>query len=289
MQMQSVGMMSNWLGGAFVNRDKKGDKNGRAPIEPVPAPMQREALKFTIENTFEDVAFGLTPALLARMTKDKWIDGDSFDSSDPTWPINDRIAGFQASIMSSLLRPSTLRRIYDNELTIPPEQDAVTLPEVLSAITANVWREADKNPDKPYTPRVPMVSSLRRNLQQEHLDRLIELTLPPKFVDTEASKAISNLALVEVKKIQANVERILKEAPANLDPYTAAHLQKVQTQITKALNAEYIYNVNSISGGGGGGFFLLFQPTPEARETPAPAIDPAYVPAPAKPESEEKK
>jgi hypothetical protein len=289
MQMSTVGMMANWLGGAFVNRDKKGDKNGRAPIEPVPAAMQREALKFTIENAFEDAAFGLTPALLARMTKDKWIDGDSFDTSDATWPINDRIAGFQASILSSLLRPTTLRRIYDNELTLPPEQDAVTIPEVLVAISANVWRETDKNPDKPHTPRVPMISSLRRNLQQEHLDRLIELTLPPKFVDTEASKAISNLALVEVKKVQANVERILKEAPGNLDPYTAAHLLKIQTQIAKALSAEYIYNVNSISSGGGGGFILLFQPTPETREPATSAVDPAYVPLPAKPEGEAKK
>ena len=288
MQMQSVGMMANWLGGAFVNRDKKGDKNGRAPVEPVPAAMQREALKFTIENTFEDAAFGLTPALLARMTKDKWIDGDSFDTSDATWPINDRIAGFQASIMSSLLRPTTLRRIYDNELTVPADQDAVTIPEVLTGLTANVWRETDKNPDKPHTPRVPMISSLRRNLQQEHLDRLIELTLPAKFTDTEASKAISNIALVEAKKILANVERILKEAPANLDPYTSAHLQKVQTQITKALSAQYIYNVNSISGGGGGGIFF-FQPTPDSRDAVAPAIDPAYVPVPAKPEGEASK
>ena len=164
----------------------------------------------------------------------------------------------------------------------------------MALITANVWREADKNPDKPFTPRVPMIGSLRRNLQQEHLDRLIELTLPPKFTDTEANKAIANLALVEVKKVLANVDRILKEAPGNLDPYTSAHLQKVQTQITKALNAQYIYNVNSISGGGGGGFFF-FQPTPETRELPAPAIDPAYVPVPvksegsAKSEGEEKK
>lgn len=289
MQMQSVGMMANWLGGAFINRDKKGDKNGRAPIEPVPAAMQREALKFTIENTFEDAAFGLTPALLVRMTREKWIDGDRFDDSDATWPINDKIAGFQTSIMSSLLRPTTLRRIYDNELTIPPDQDAVTLPEVLSAITANVWREADKNPDKQHTPRVPMISSLRRNLQQEHLDRLIELTLPQKFTDTEASKAIANLALVEVKKILASVERILKEAPGNLDPYTSAHLQKAQTQINKALNAEYIYNVNSISGGGGGGLLQLLQPTPEVPATNASPIDPIVVPVPNKPEPNQPK
>mgnify|MGYP003390147742 CR=1 FL=1 len=289
MQMQSVGMMANWLGGAFVNRDKKGDKNGRAPIEPVPAAMQREALKFTIENAFEDNAFGLSPTLLARMTRDSWLDGEGASFGDATWPINDKIAGFQASIMSSLLRPSTLRRIYDNELTLPPEQDAVTIPEVLTGLTANVWRETDKNPDKPHTPRVPMISSLRRNLQQEHLDRLIELTLPAAFTDTEANKAISNVALVEVKKVLVNVERILKEAPANLDPYTSAHLQKVQTQITKALSAQYIYNVNSISGGGGGGFFLFQPTTKETREPAGSAIDPVYVPVPVKPESEEKK
>ncbi len=283
MQMQSVGMMANWLGGAFINRDKKGDKNGRAPIEPVPAAMQREALKYVIENTFEDGAFGLTPALLARMTRDKWLENDRMDIEDATYPINDRIAGFQTSIMTSLLRPTALRRIYDNELTVPPDQDAVTMPEVLSGLTANVWREADKNPDKQYTPRVPMISSLRRNLQQEHLDRLIELTLPKSFTDTEASKAIANLALVEVKKIQANVERILKEAPGNLDPYTASHLQKVQTQISKALNAEYIYNANAIGGSSSIPFFF-FQPTSESRQPIAPAIDPPYVPVPAKPE-----
>ncbi|MCX7420185.1 MAG: zinc-dependent metalloprotease [Planctomycetia bacterium] len=282
MQMQSTSMMANWLGGAFINRDRKGDKNGRAPIEPVPAAMQREALKFVIGNAFEDAAFGLTPALLARMTKDKWIENDRMDVEDATYPITDRIAAFQASTLTSLLRPTALRRIYDNEMTIPADQDAITLPEVLASITANVWREADKNPDKPFTPRVPMISSLRRNLQQEHLDRLIELTLPAKFIDTEASKAIANLALVEVKKIQANVERILKEAPGNLDPYTASHLQKVQTQITKALNAEYIYNANAIGGGGGGGFFILFQPTPEGQQPGAstPATEPKIIPIP---------
>ncbi len=286
MQMSMDGMMSNWLGGVFLNRDKKGDKNGRAPIDPVPAATQREALKFAIENTFEDSVYGLSPALLTRMAADKWLEGDFLPNVDSTWPIHDRIAGFQASILTSLLRPDMLRRIYDNELFIAPDQDAVTLPEVLSALTANLWRETDKNPDKQHTVRVPMISSLRRNLQQEHLDRLIELTLPKNFVSTEADKAIANIALVEVAKVLANADRILKEAKPNLDPYTAAHLGKVQQQITKALNAEYIYNANAI-GGSGGGFIFLFQPTPDAPAVPS--AEPIIVPQPAKPEGAETK
>ena len=57
-------MMANWIGGTFVNRDKKGDPNGRKPIVVVPVQQQREALDFVIENTFFDEAFGLTPELL---------------------------------------------------------------------------------------------------------------------------------------------------------------------------------------------------------------------------------
>ncbi len=297
MQMQSVSMMANWLGGTFINRDKKGDKNGRAPIEPVPAVTQRDALKFVIENTFDDGAFGLTPQLLARMTTDKWIDDDGGISfEDSTYPIHDRIATFQASVMTSVLRPTVLRRIYDNELLVPADQDAVTLPEILTGLTASIWREIEKNPDKQFTPRVPMISSLRRNLQQEHLDRLIDLTLPAG-ASTEASKAISNLALVEVKKILANVERILKEAPGNLDPYTSAHLQKVQTQITKALNAEYIYNAKDIGGGGGIPVFFFQEqrdsrgpaPAGESPVTPQPVVPVPIVPAPAQPPAVESK
>jgi hypothetical protein len=32
-------MMANWIGGAHVNRDKKGDPNGRKPIEVVPVEL----------------------------------------------------------------------------------------------------------------------------------------------------------------------------------------------------------------------------------------------------------
>ena len=77
-QVSSLNMMAGWIGGAFINRDKKGDPGDRDPIEVVPASQQRAALAFLIENSFQDDAFGLTPELLRRMSVDKWMDGDSF-------------------------------------------------------------------------------------------------------------------------------------------------------------------------------------------------------------------
>ncbi len=48
LQMKNTSMMSNWVGGAFVNRDKKGDPKERLPIQVVPAQMQRDALHFVL-------------------------------------------------------------------------------------------------------------------------------------------------------------------------------------------------------------------------------------------------
>ena len=89
---------------------------------------------FVIENTFLDEAFGLTPELLTHMTTDHW--GGFFFSmtNEPAWPVHDRIMGLQASALSQLMNPTTLRRVYDNEFRVPADEDAVTLNELLSKV-----------------------------------------------------------------------------------------------------------------------------------------------------------
>ena len=43
----------NWIGGAFVHRDHKGDKSNRAPIEAVPAAVQRNAAEFARDEQLD--------------------------------------------------------------------------------------------------------------------------------------------------------------------------------------------------------------------------------------------
>ena len=241
MQTRSVSMMANWLGGAFVYRDKKGDKNGRLPIEVVPAKKQRDALNFVVENTFKDEAFGLTQDLLRRMTVDKWFDDISTVLSDSTWPIHDRIMGIQASTLASLMYPTTLRRIYDNEFLVPADEDAITLPELLDTISDAVWSELDEKPGKKYTARQPMISSLRRNLQREHLELLIDLSKSDYF-STTAYKPIATLVVEKLTQIKGyKIGHVLDTYAERLDPYTRAHLKDASTQIKKALDAHYVY------------------------------------------------
>jgi hypothetical protein len=247
-QFNSVITATDWIGGAYVNRDKKGDPGARNPVAAVEADQQRRALKFVIDNMLSDDAFGLTPDLLAKMTVDKWWDeGGIYEIfEDPTWPVHDRIMGLQAAALTMVMNPTTLNRVYNNEYSTPADQDALTLPEVIFTLTDSVWSELDQAGGKGYTARQPMISSLRRNLQRNTLDRLIELSLPNQGFGA-ATKPVANLCVYKLRALSGKIDKLLTPANLNkLDPYTVAHLTEAKVRIDKSLDAQYIYNTDDM-------------------------------------------
>jgi hypothetical protein len=254
MQTRAITMLSPWIGGAFVNRDVKGDPGARSPIVVVPAAQQRECLRQIIETSFYDEVFGLTPELLEKMTVDKWLDGGGMGDArqENAYNVHDRIAGVQSMVLTRLMNPTTLRRVLDNEFRTPADQDMLTLPELLDTVSTAVWSELEKEPSGGYTVRKPYISSLRRNLQREHLDRMIDLTMPAAG-SAEASKAISNLSVFRLRELVRKIDQIIGEKGdkgRKLDAYSLAHLSEAKLRVEKALDAQFIYN----QGGMGGGF-----------------------------------
>ncbi|MCA9304701.1 MAG: zinc-dependent metalloprotease, partial [Phycisphaerales bacterium] len=255
-QTQVVSMMANWVGSAYVYRDKKGDPGDRAPIQAVEAERQRQAMQFVIDNTFNDDAYGLSPELLTHITSDKWWDMGNDVLADPAMPIHDRILGLQASALTMLLNPSTLQRVYDYQMFVQDGQDVFTLAELLDAVTEGAWSEIDEAPSKKYSDKSPMISSLRRNLQMEHLDRMIDLSMASDGFSA-AQKPVRSLSAMHLRAIKDKADKVLESA-GKLDAYTRAHLQEVSLRIEKALDADYIYNVSDM-GGGSHMFFTLGQ------------------------------
>ncbi|MCA9192924.1 MAG: zinc-dependent metalloprotease [Planctomycetales bacterium] len=239
LQGRITSMMTNWIGGAFVNRDKKGDPNDRLPIEVVPVAQQRAALQFVLSSNFKDEAYALSPDLLSRLMLDFF---DRRFSDDPAWPVHDRILSMQSSALTQLMNPTTLRHVYDNEFRIPADQEALTLPELLSTISKEIWQELEGDVNKEFTDRAPMISSLRRNLQEEHMDRLIDLSFSASSGQA-AQKAISNLCVLELQNLKTQIDKRLESK--TIDVYTRAHLVDASKRIEKALDAEYSYNQNS--------------------------------------------
>ena len=269
-QMKTVSMMANWVGGAFVNRDKKGDPGNRQSLVPVAADRQRKALDFVFKTAFRDDAFGITPKILERLTNDKWADEGIRSMGESTFPIHDRILGYQASTLTMLMNPTTLRRVFDNEQLIPDDQDALTLPELMDKVFNEVWSELNAKPEGEVSSRKPRISSWRRNLQREHLERLIDLAMP---TDSNAvTKPVTSLALMQLKDLKRKIDATV-EARNALDPYSVAHLSEAQQRIVKAIDAIYVYNMPSSFGGGSGTFIILGQDGEPAKSQPI-AVEP---------------
>ncbi len=249
-QTQMLSMAANWVGSAYVYRDKKGDPNGRVPIDPVAADQQRKALSFVIDNSFKDDAFGITPELLRHTTVDKWFDDAGYMDAlaDATMPIHDQVMGIQASAMSMILNPGTLQRVYDLELYSPANEDVLTLAEVMNTIRDAAWTELDKPASKKFTDRQPMISSLRRNLQREHVERLIDLSMNPSGFSA-VDMPVRTLAVAQLRDLHGRIEKLTGDS-GQLDAYTSAHLGEIAVRIEKALDAAYIYNTDDIAGGG---------------------------------------
>lgn len=239
-------MMANWIGGAHVRRDHKGDKGNRAPIEPVKAAIQRDALKWIVTHSFRDDSFGLTPELLAHMRKDFLNSDETFSGDNTSYPVHDSVMGIQGSVLTMLMNPTTLSRVHDNELVIKAEEDALTLPEIFDLIHAEIWSELKLKPKGKYSARKPMISSLRRNLQRTYAERLVDLANVGRST-TAAIKPVSTLARLRLKKLSKEVEAFLKANENKLDAYTAAHLEDTQTRVTKALEARYVVSPSSRS------------------------------------------
>ena len=238
-QIGACGIASKWIGGVYFNRLKKGDEGAPDPVIPVPAERQRRALDFILDNAFDDRAFGLSPEILAKLGAEQWFDGRGGNERSDV-PVHDTVLGVQASAMSMLINPTRLGRVLDNEMRTPPGQDAVTVPEILEKVRDKVWGSLEpkfgNGHSHEFTAREPMISSLQRNLQREHLDRLIQLATGTRWPNASANTVLS-LARRELREIDGQIKGALEH---DLDPYSEAHLVDARERIARALEASYI-------------------------------------------------
>jgi hypothetical protein len=244
------------VGGHYLHRDHKGDPNERPPLEPVPASKQRESLDLVCDKVFGDKAFFFSPELLNHLAAGRWYHWGSEDEmEDVEYPIHDRILQLQLWTLFRFLNPRTLTLLSDAEARIGQESDAITFPELFGKITDAIWAEVKKPLETgEYTNRKPMISSIRRNLQHEHLGEMIDLALEDD--SGPSPQAARTQAYYHLKKLGMEVDKLLasNQGPGSLDDYSRAHLEETSRRIAKVLEA--VYSRNPSSGGSGTIIFL---------------------------------
>ncbi|MEH1948028.1 MAG: zinc-dependent metalloprotease [Nostoc sp.] len=222
-------LLSKYIGGQSFRRLHTSNNTAWAFV-PVSLLKQRQALTKLQEYVFADDAFSFSPQLLNQLAPSRWEHwGNSAPNNRLDYPIHDRILSFQSAILRSLLDSDRLNRLQDIELkTLPGE--ALSIPELFDTLQTGIWTEV-------FAPGEPKpISSIRRSLQREHLNILLQMMLGT----TNTPEDGRTLAWYELRQLQKAINVRLKQLGESLDIYTLAHLEASGDRITKALNAQLL-------------------------------------------------
>ncbi|NET37036.1 MAG: DUF5117 domain-containing protein [Cyanothece sp. SIO1E1] len=223
----------NYIGGKSFYRDHVGDPEGRIPFAVVPLAQQQAALDTLATYVFSQDAFQFSPDLLNKLAPPRWRHwGSHARSAQLDYPIHNRIFSLQKRILRSLLARNRLTRLRDFELKTAPGQTLI-LPELFATLQTMIWTELTQ-PDA-----AGNISSLRRAVQHEHMDLLINMVLRVSNVPEDAR----TLAWYQLRQLRQSIDKTIKKRSKMLDIYTRAHLEAASDRITKALEADLRSNL----------------------------------------------
>jgi hypothetical protein len=245
----AAALLSAYVGGQSVHRDHKGDKDARDPIVPVPGAKQREALALLVDQVLADQAFQFSPATLRRLGVEKWSDSGGIRFEGVDFPVYERVLAIQNIALGHCLGGDVLSRILNQELQSDPESKPLKVSEVFRALTDGVWSEL-KAPTGDAKDEALTVSTIRRNLQREHLKRLSTMVLgerAPNLGDGFAFVVFDSvsgtpadaraLARLHLKEIRDRIGEALGREGVSIDDATRAHLEECRDRIGKVLDA----------------------------------------------------
>jgi hypothetical protein len=250
-------LVASYVGGQSVSRDHKG-KGARDPIVPVTATRQRESLSFLVDQILSDKAFKFSPALLRRLGSEKWYDWGSggyfFFGGGVDYPINEEILGIQKIVLGQCLAADVLSRLENQELEVDAGADPLRVSEVFRALTDGIWSElanptaaaaGARDKDKAFA-----LSTIRRNLQREHLRKLSTMVLGNRrspyedlfgyvyfYGGATYPADARSLARMHLKEINARIAKALDQKDVPVDDTTRAHLEECRFKIGKVLDA----------------------------------------------------
>jgi hypothetical protein len=186
---------------------------------------QRHALEILCKNVFDSRAFQFSPEFVNKLAPSRW----EHWGSNPAvlrldYPIYENILFLQTLILYELLDYDRLARLRDGELKAPDQ--TLTIPELLHTLQTTIWMEV-LHPQEHLS-----LSSLRRGLQREYMNTLIDLVLRRQ----QAPEDARTVARYQLKQLGEAIGRAMRKVDEQ-DVYTLAHLEEARDRIAKAISA----------------------------------------------------
>jgi hypothetical protein len=247
-------LASSCVGGQSFSRDFRGGEKSRDPIVPISGSRQREALRLVMDQILSDKAFKFSPSLLRRLTREHWYHwgSDMLFGGGVTYDVYQRVLAIQRIVLNQCFDGSVLSRIMNQELQCDEGANPIKISEIFRALTDGVWSELATGSD---TKEVSL-STVRRNLQREHVRRLASMVLGNRRSPLEdlygyviiigGSSSVpadaKSLARMHLKEIGDLIDKKLHLSDLKIDDTSRAHLIECRQRIGKVLESSYTAN-----------------------------------------------
>ena len=218
---------AKYVGGVVHLRDHA--DSGRAPLNPVPAAKQRQALKLITDGLFRAESFKFKPEFVARLVPDqfdRWF-GDTGGRNlaaivNPDASISGVVLGLQRATLDQLMADGVAARILDAPSKMTNAKQAFALSELYDTLQGAIWSELNTGGD---------INPLRRNLQREHLRRMVNVLIRPAATTPADARSLQR---ANAQQLQQKIRAALA-MPGNKE--TKAHLSESLDLLTESLKA----------------------------------------------------
>ncbi len=207
--------VAKYVGGMYASRELPG--SGKPAFTPVEPAKQREALRALSTGLFSANSFKFGPELMGSIA----VDYNEWERGTPGG-LPAAVARLQLAALDRLLAVPTATRLLElpSYLTAAERRGAISLSEVYGTLQGAVWSELKAGAEVP---------SLRRNLQREHLKRVVNLLTKPSGLPADAQ----SLVRWHANQLQTD----LRAAQGKGSVETRAHVAESLSMLTEALRA----------------------------------------------------
>jgi len=211
-------LASKYVGGVVYVRDRAG--SARASFTPIAPDQQREALRLVTEGLFKTDSFKFRPEFLTRLAADPFESGVGEKAA---FTLASRVLDLQTRVLDRLMSDAVAARMLDTSLKVSDGQKSLSLSEMYDSVQAAIWSDLKGTGD---------ISLMRRNLQREHLKRVVYMLTRNPNAPADARA----LQRENAKALMAHLRTA--QSRAGLSKEARAHLADCYNTLDEALKAQ---------------------------------------------------
>jgi hypothetical protein len=215
-------LAAKYVGGVAHYRDRAG--NGRALYEPTPVARQREALTLITNDFFKVDSFKFKPEFVSRIGMDHFERVRGQGIRNPDVSISTAVLNVQRAVLDQLMADDVAARLLSSQEKVADQSKVLKLSDMYDSVQGAIWSELKSGQE---------ITSMRRNLQREHLRRVADGLVRPSATQPADARSLKRESAVQ---LQADIRKAV--ANPKLSKESRAHLNESLNTLSEALKAQ---------------------------------------------------